>query len=202
MIEYGAFRVALSGDAGPQQFRWWSEHHPDLIQPVQVYKSSHHGSADGDDQLSMTMFSPEVVVIGVGAGNRYGHPTDEALALYDFIGATVLRTDLHGTVVITATLEGEYQVVTERGAPQEAKARAPPAEPTPTTALVAGCIDINTASKEALKEIIHVDEVRSAEVIELRQQRPFASVEELTRVSGIGPARLRDIKEQGLACVK
>jgi hypothetical protein len=34
-----------------------------------------------------------------------------------------------------------------------------------------------------------------------RQQRPFASVDQLTRVNGIGAARLRDIKAQGWACV-
>ena len=60
------------------------------------------------------------------------------------------------------------------------------------------CVDINTAPKEELRRIIHIDEVRADELI---RRRPFRSVDQLTRIPGIGPARLRDIKEQGLACV-
>lgn len=63
------------------------------------------------------------------------------------------------------------------------------------------CVDINRAPAEQLRRIIHVDQARSAEIIRLRQARPFRSVDELTRVSGIGAARVRDIKAQGLACV-
>jgi hypothetical protein len=42
-------------------------------------------------------------------------------------------------------------------------------------------------------------EERAAEIINLR---PFRSVKELERVSGIGPGRLNDIKQEGLACVE
>lgn len=73
----------------------------------------------------------------------------------------------------------------------------PPIEPPPSTS----CVNINTASFEELRRIIHIDEVRANEIIRLRRPRPFASVEELTRVPGIGPVRLEEILEQGLACV-
>ena len=63
----------------------------------------------------------------------------------------------------------------------------------------AQCVDINTASVEELRQIIHIDEVRAPMIVALR---PFTSVQQLTRVSGIGPARIRDIIEQGLACVR
>jgi DNA uptake protein ComE-like DNA-binding protein len=63
------------------------------------------------------------------------------------------------------------------------------------------CIDINKAPLEALRRIVHIDEVRGRQIIELRQQRAFRNVDDLTRVSGIAAARLREIKEQGLACV-
>ena len=64
-----------------------------------------------------------------------------------------------------------------------------------------GCVDINHAGKEDLKRIIHIDDERADQIIALRAQRSFQSVDGLTRVNGIGPARLREIKEQGLACV-
>jgi predicted flap endonuclease-1-like 5' DNA nuclease len=40
--------------------------------------------------------------------------------------------------------------------------------------------------------------VRAAQIVALR---PFSSLDELTRVSGIGPSHLNTIKGQGLACV-
>lgn len=63
---------------------------------------------------------------------------------------------------------------------------------------LSGQVDINTAPREELKRIIHIDEVRSAEMILLR---PFSSLEDLTRIKGIAEARLRDIIEQGIACI-
>lgn len=57
-------------------------------------------------------------------------------------------------------------------------------------------IDINAASLEDLVKIIHIGEVRARELISLR---PFSSLDDLTRISGISGARVEDIKEQGLA---
>lgn len=69
--------------------------------------------------------------------------------------------------------------------------------PTPTPP-AATCVNINSASSADLQRIIHIGPDRAAEIIRLR---PFRSVDDLTRVSGIGAARLADIKAQGLACV-
>ena len=63
------------------------------------------------------------------------------------------------------------------------------------------CVDINLAPPEELMRIIHIDEVRSAEAIQIRARRPFADVHDLTRIRGIGPSRIIDIEAQGLACV-
>lgn len=59
------------------------------------------------------------------------------------------------------------------------------------------CIDINTASKKEVQKIIHIAEVRSSELVKLR---PYNSIDDLTKIKGIGPARIDDIKSQGLAC--
>ena len=61
-----------------------------------------------------------------------------------------------------------------------------------------GQIDINSAPKEELVEIIYIGEVRAEELISLR---PFESVEELIEIKGIGEVYLSKIKEQGLDCV-
>jgi len=64
--------------------------------------------------------------------------------------------------------------------------------------LAAGKIDINTAPLEELIKIKHIGEGRAEQLIALR---PFSSLDELVRINGIGEARLRDIKEEGLAWV-
>jgi competence protein ComEC len=78
--------------------------------------------------------------------------------------------------------------------PQPTQEEPPPPPPS-------GCVNINVAGFEALQEIIHIGPDRANQIISLRAQRPFSSVDDMTRISGIGPARLADIKTQGLACV-
>ena len=129
VLSYGDFRAALTGDAEAEAFSWWVENTPNLLQPVKVYKSAHHGSENGDTPLSMDRFSPEVVIISVGRDNPYGHPSERALRLYDAVGAEVYRTDLQGTVTVRAEPDGSYTVTTER----EAQAEPAPARvPTPS----------------------------------------------------------------------
>jgi hypothetical protein len=60
------------------------------------------------------------------------------------------------------------------------------------------CIDINTASKDDLKKIIHIDDERADDLIRLR---PFESLDNLSRITGIASVRINDIKNEGLACV-
>jgi DNA uptake protein ComE-like DNA-binding protein len=57
---------------------------------------------------------------------------------------------------------------------------------------------VNSAEAEELEQIIHIGPKRAAELIQIR---PFSSLDDLVRINGIGPARLADIKEQGIACV-
>lgn len=118
IVSYGDFDVALTGDAEEAEFAWWQENVPQLLRPVEVYKSAHHGSPNGDSVESVTTFDPETVVISVGLDNSYGHPSPEALALYEGIGADIYRTDLSGTVVVTASADGEYLVDADPSAPQ------------------------------------------------------------------------------------
>lgn len=59
-------------------------------------------------------------------------------------------------------------------------------------------MDINSASLSDLDKIRHIGPVRAAQLITLR---PFSSIDDMVRIKGIGPDRLRDIKDQGLACV-
>ena len=58
--------------------------------------------------------------------------------------------------------------------------------------------DINSARVEDLQRIIHIGPERATQIQNLR---PFSSVDALTWVNRIAEGRLRDIKEEGVACV-
>ena len=110
IVSYGEFDAALTGDAEESEFSWWQAKVPELLKPVEVYKAAHHGSPNGDSPASIETLHPQAVVISVGADNAYGHPSPEALALYESVGADIYRTDQSGTVVVTAKADGTYRV--------------------------------------------------------------------------------------------
>ena len=64
-----------------------------------VLKVSHHGARNGGSQL-IDAFRPQLALIGVGKKNDYGHPAQPTLKALAHGGATVMRTDLNGTIVV------------------------------------------------------------------------------------------------------
>jgi DNA uptake protein ComE-like DNA-binding protein len=68
----------------------------------------------------------------------------------------------------------------------------------PSSNCQAGQVDINTASEEQLMTIIHIGAARVSALISLR---PYSSIGGLDNISGIGDARMADIRAQGIACV-
>ena len=63
---------------------------------------------------------------------------------------------------------------------------------------MADCIDINADGPSRLAEIAHIDAARAAAI---EAGRPWPSVGSLTAIHGIGRGRIRDILDEGLACV-
>ena len=67
-----------------------------------VLKISHHGSRYSSAADFLEAVRPKVAVAEVGAGNNYGHPTQDAMARIKAIGAAIFRTDQNGTVSIVS----------------------------------------------------------------------------------------------------
>jgi competence protein ComEC len=63
-----------------------------------VLKSPHHGSKTSSTKTFLEAVNPQIVVVSVGAGNDYGHPSPEVMDRYAEHGLTVFRTDEQGTV--------------------------------------------------------------------------------------------------------
>jgi competence protein ComEC len=79
----------------------------------QILKVPHHASRSSSSTAFLQRVQPEVAIYCAGVGNRYGHPHDETLAALAAVGAQILGTDVHGTVVVTT--DGEtYQMTVER----------------------------------------------------------------------------------------
>ncbi|MCL2826333.1 MAG: DNA internalization-related competence protein ComEC/Rec2, partial [Eggerthellaceae bacterium] len=84
-----------------------------LVGDIDILKVGHHGARVSLDAESITGLSPEVALISVGAGNRYGHPSPEAIGLLENAGCEVFRTDELGDVVCKLT-DGKIALSTLR----------------------------------------------------------------------------------------
>ncbi|HEX7404922.1 MAG TPA: ComEC/Rec2 family competence protein [Candidatus Nanopelagicaceae bacterium] len=73
----------------------------DSVAPVDIYKVSHHGSVYQSVPF-MERLSPALAIISVGAGNTYGHPAPETLAVLARLPSKVYRTDINGAIAVTA----------------------------------------------------------------------------------------------------
>ena len=103
-ISSRAHSFLLTGDIGKGVEKRLVENKD--LERSQVLKSPHHGSNSSSSSEFLEAVSPEIVVISVGQGNRYGLPNTDVQARYLVHGAKIYRTDLHGAVEITAGKKG------------------------------------------------------------------------------------------------
>lgn len=111
LLQRGRFTALVAGDAQVELLNALLS--ADLVPDVDVLKAPHHGSRNGVTPAWLARTKPEVVVISVGADNRYGHPHPWALRYYRAGGRQVFRTDVDGDIVVAVAADGSYQVSTE-----------------------------------------------------------------------------------------
>jgi competence protein ComEC len=70
------------------------------LQPTTILKAAHHGSKTSSSQEFLDLVDPLFVVISVGAGNPFGHPSQEVLQR--LADRRVWRTDQSGTIEIAS----------------------------------------------------------------------------------------------------
>ena len=66
-----------------------------------IWKAGHHGSKYSSDPILISSLNPTEVWVSVGARNRYGHPSPEALERLSQSGARIHRTDVEGDLIIS-----------------------------------------------------------------------------------------------------
>ncbi|MGA0272050.1 MAG: helix-hairpin-helix domain-containing protein, partial [Ilumatobacteraceae bacterium] len=174
---------------------------------VAVTASSNRSKGDSDLAEWRPLRSAWCVTATITAQVKAAYGLSVDRAEYDAI-AEMLGTCGGSDQVTIGVAPAESAPVVTVAPTNPATTTVAPTEPAPPAASpddgssddesAEACVDVNTASAEALDEIVHIGPSRAADIIALR---PFTSVEDLIRVSGIGDARLADIVEQGLACV-
>ena len=93
VARFGGYDALLTGDAEEEAT------HLDPG-PIDVIKVAHHGSDDAGLGSLLDRSVPRVALIGVGAGNGYGHPTDATMATLAEHGVCALRTDVDGASTV------------------------------------------------------------------------------------------------------
>ena len=99
LVRYGMVRFLLVGDAERAEEDWLLARYRSELR-AQVLKVGHHGSSTSSSDAFLGAVHPDVAVISVGAGNMYGHPSNDVLHALSRVGAEVLRTDEAGTVIV------------------------------------------------------------------------------------------------------
>ena len=190
-ITYGDVVFLFTGDAEWEAERWMINRGHNL--QADVLHLGHHGSNTSSTLPFLQAVRPRVAVYSAGRKNPYGHPHKEVIARMAQLGIPTYGTDVHGTIRVE-TDGREFRVTPSIDVPPLGKAAAPLAPP---TACGPGQIDVNSAPAQELVRIAQIGEVIAQAVI---KDRPYTSLDDLIRVPGIGEARLKAIKEQGLAC--
>lgn len=158
----------------------------------------HHGSNTSTGERFLQAVKPAVAIYSAGKDNSYGHPHEEVVSLVQNSGIKLYGTDVDGTIVVTTDGKA-YTIETKKnGTIQSSEEIQKTIEKAEIASNNASCININTATSEEIEQIVHIGEERAEDLIALR---PYISIEDLSRIKGIGEARIEDIKEEGLACV-
>jgi len=143
-VTCGTVDVLLTGDAT-------SDSEASMISDAltqldsEVLKVGHHGSTTSTSHAFLDAIAPHDAVISVGAGNTYGHPSQQTLDRLAAAGATVYRTDQDGTGVLTSDCNTYF--ITTSGPLGPTATPAPTATPTPAPSACGPCAatDCNSA---------------------------------------------------------
>lgn len=163
------------------------------------------GADDGASGPATTGAPGEIVVHVAGAvrrpglvrlatGSRVGDAIEAAGGLGPRVDAARLGAEVNLAAVVA---DGDRVVVPSRD--DAVRGAGAGGEAPSGSGAVAqgggGPIDLNSASAEALESLPGIGEVTAARIVEARNERPFASLDELLERKVVGPATLAKIRD-------
>jgi len=153
--------------------------------------ASSSGSTALPRAVASTTSSPlTTVIVDVAGAVRHGgvYRLAESARVVDAIrsaGGVVAGADTDAVNLAAHLVDGQRIYVPHIGEP------APASADTPTATTIPGPVDINTAGVDELDRLPGVGPSTAAAIVAHREQYgPFASIDELASVRGIGPAKL------------
>lgn len=177
--------VALLGGAG----LWYVR---SLPQPVTIAEAP-AGAVEA--LASPTPTAPPLIVDVAGAVRKpgvYGFAEgDRVIDAIERAGGALPKADL-GLLNLAAPLVDGTQILVPKAGPA-----GPGGSATVPGGATTGLINVNSASATELEALSGIGEVLAATIVEYRTENgPFASVDDLLDVSGIGPATLDEIRDE------
>jgi competence protein ComEC len=99
-VRYGPLDVLLTGDVGADVERALPLDQGDDRGAIRVLKVAHHGSRTSTAGELVNAYRPWAAVVSAGRNNTFGHPAPDVIDRLEDAGATVLRTDRDGAVLV------------------------------------------------------------------------------------------------------
>lgn len=202
LLTYGSTKFLFTGDAGR------SDEHNIINSGIDIGADilhlGHHGSNTSSDPAFINAVDPEIAIYSAGVNNSYGHPSEDVVSYIKNAGIKLYGTDKDGTIIVSSDGEN-YRIETNKekpasnsDIPNNSNHNADKNDDGEDRIADNSCVNINTANAVDIQAIIHIGPERAAELIDLR---PYDTLNDLTRIQGIGPARMTDIQDQSLACL-
>jgi competence protein ComEC len=106
LLTFNGVEALFTGDVEPKVARRIAEQlKPALVEPVDIFLATHHGSAAGSVQELLDVAKPRWAVLSTGP-NTHGHPRPEAIQRLKQIGATIWCTDTNGSITARVSTTG------------------------------------------------------------------------------------------------
>ena len=179
--------------------------------PVRIILPTPEGSSDGNaaagtESSQTTEAEPELQVYVSGAVRRPGvytlKPGDRLIDAVEAAGGGIPEADLESVnLALRVQDEAQYKIprIGEPPDPESNVVSAPASSQNPLSdkgQSSGGLIDLNKASAELLETLPGIGPVRAGDIVADRELNgPFLTIEQITRVQGIGPATYSGIRE-------
>jgi competence protein ComEA len=167
-----------------------------LPKPVAIAASSPAGGADAAAPAAGASPTGPPIIVDVAGWVRdpgvYEFAQgDRVIDAVERAGGARPNAELSGLNLAAPLTDGTQVVVPKAGA------AAAGATGSAGGATAGGLLNINTASAADFESLSGIGEVLAAAIVDYRTENgPFASVDDLEDVSGIGPATLEEIRDQ------
>lgn len=192
VLQFGTHKFLFTGDIEKEVEKKLLKDYPNL--KVTLIKAAHHGSKSSSYPALVKSLNPEILVIQVGADNKYGHPAPKVLKLYQKLNTKIYRNDLNGNIVLTSN-GSNYTVKVEKSNKHDKNNVNKNINKKVKTNK--NLINLNTASAQVLTKLWGVGPATAAEIINYRQQNgPFTKIEEIKQVKGISTTKFKKWKDQ------